>query len=136
MSESIKLTEDSGTFLVSVLIDGKHTQEMVVDSGATSISLPFAMAKEMGLEPNSGDRKVRVQLADGSEVDGFLKTIPTVRVGKFTVDDVECIVLSPAAVKAMPLLGMSFLGNFKFEIDKNRAELKMVKIDAETGAKK
>jgi len=136
LSESIKLTEDGGTFLVSVLIDGKHTKEMVVDSGATAISLPFAMAKEMGLEPNSGDRKVRVSLADGSEVEGYLKTISSVRVGKFTVEDVECIVLSPVAIKAPPLLGMSFLGNFKFEIDKNRAELKMVKIDQETGAKK
>lgn len=136
LSETIKLTDDGGTFLVSVLIDGKHTKEMVVDSGASAISLPFAMAKEMGLEPTSGDRKVRVSLADGSEVEGFLKTIPTVRVGKFTVEDVECVVLSPVAVKAPPLLGMSFLGNFKFEIDKNRAELKMVKIDQETGAKK
>jgi len=136
LSESIKLTDDGGTFLVSVLINGVHTKEMVVDSGATSISLPFVMAKEMGLEPNSGDRKVRVSLADGSEVDGYLKTIPTVRVGKFTCDDVECIVLSPAAIKAPPLLGMSFLGNFKFEIDKNKAELKMVKIDPETSTKK
>lgn len=136
LSESIKLTEDGGTFLVSVLINGTHTKEMVVDSGATCISLPFLMAKEMGLEPASGDRKVRVSLADGSEVDGFLKTIPTVRVGKFTCDDVECIVLSPVAIKAPPLLGMSFLGNFKFEIDKNKAELKMVKIDAETATPK
>ncbi len=136
LSESIKLTDDGGTFLVSVLINGTHTKEMVVDSGATAISLPFAMAKEMGLEPDSGDRKVRVSLADGSEVEGYLKTIPSVRVGKFIVEDVECIVLSPVAIKAPPLLGMSFLGNFKFEIDKNRAELKMVKIDQETGAKK
>jgi clan AA aspartic protease (TIGR02281 family) len=136
LSETIKLTEDGGTFLVSVLIDGKHTKEMVVDSGATAISLPFALAKEMGLEPESGDRKVRVSLADGSEVEGFLKSIPSVRVGKFTVEDVECIVLSPAAVKAPPLLGMSFLGNFKFEIDKDKAELKMVKIDQDATAKK
>lgn len=136
LSETIKLTEDGGTFLVSVLIDGKHTQELVVDSGSTSISLPYEMAKEMGLEPESGDRKIKVQLADGSLVDAFEKTIPSVRVGKFTVENVEAIVLSPVAVKAPPLLGMSFLGNFKFEIDKNRAELKMVKIDQEAAPKK
>ncbi|MGC4005424.1 MAG: hypothetical protein QM811_20810 [Pirellulales bacterium] len=53
LSESIKLTEDSGTFMVSVLIDGKHTKQMVVDSGATSISLPFALAKELGMEPTT-----------------------------------------------------------------------------------
>ncbi len=136
LSETIKLTEDGGTFLVSVLIDGKHTKELVVDSGSTSISLPYEMAKEMGLEPESGDRKIKVQLADGSLVDAFEKNIPSVRVGKFTVENVDCIVLSPVAIKAPALLGMSFLGNFKFEIDKNKAELKMVKIDQEVAPKK
>ncbi|MGC4005423.1 MAG: hypothetical protein QM811_20805 [Pirellulales bacterium] len=38
----------------------------------------------------------------------------------------------PKRSKSPPLLGMSFLGNFKFEIDKNKSELKMVKIDQES----
>lgn len=136
LSETIKLTEDGGTHLVSVVINGKHTKEMCVDSGASAISLPFAMAKEMGLEPNSTDTEIVVSLADGSRVPGYLKTIESVRVGKFTVENVECIVLHPRAVEAPALLGMSFLGNFKFEIDANRSELKMVKIDTEAPGKK
>lgn len=131
LSETIKLTDDGGTKVVSVVINGKHTKEMVVDSGASAVSLPFAMAKEMGLEPTSTDPEIVVSLADGSEVPGYLKKIESVRVGKFSVENVECIVLHPSAVRAPALLGMSFLGHFKFELDANKSELKMVKVDTD-----
>lgn len=73
--------------------------------------------------------------ADGSEVPGYLKKIDSVRVGKFTVENVECVVLHALAVWAPALLGMSFLGHFKFELDSSRSELKMVKVDIDTKAK-
>jgi hypothetical protein len=56
--------------------------------------------------------------------------LDSVRVGKFTVQDVECCVLGPDARDAPPLLGMSFLGQFKFEVDANQAELKLLKVDS------
>jgi len=54
--------------------------------------------------------------------------LTSVRVGKFTVENVECAVLGPAATMAEPLLGMSFLENFKFEIDAAAKKLNMVKV--------
>ena len=60
--------------------------------------------------------------------------IPSVRVGKFVVEKVECAVLGEEAVNAEPLLGMSFLGHFKFELDSDAKTLTMVKIaGAESG---
>jgi len=135
LSETIKLNNDNGTLWVSVMINGKHTQEMVLDSGATTISLPFTMAKEMGVEPTSSDTEIVVSLADGSEVPGYLKKLASVRVGKFTVENVDCVVLDQRAIRAPALLGMSFLGQFKFELDSNRAELKMVKVDVDAAPK-
>ncbi|QDU27521.1 hypothetical protein ETAA8_26090 [Anatilimnocola aggregata] len=136
LSENIPLRDDDDTLWASVMINGKHTKEMVVDSGATSLALPYEMAKEMGIEPNSTDQPIRLILADGREIPGFRKTLSSVRVGKFLVENVECVVMDQVAIKAVPLLGMSFLGNFKFEVDKARAILKMVKIDDETVASK
>lgn len=130
LTETIPLRDDRGSLFVSVVFNGKHTQEMVLDSGATNISLPFTMAKAMGIEIGSADQKVMVGLADGSQVSGVLKTIPSVRVGKFQVENVECIILGPEAIAAPPLLGMSFLGNFQFEVNSQKAELKMVKVDS------
>lgn len=89
----------------------------------------------MGIEPNSQDEKVVVSLADGSQVPGTRKVLESVRVGKFTVENVECIILDPIAVRAPALLGMSFLGHFKFELDAQKGELMMVKVETEEGKK-
>jgi aspartyl protease family protein len=130
LSESIPLTNDGSSLLVGVTINGKHHTDMTVDSGSTSMLLPYAMAKEMGMEPKSSDPKVTCVLADGSEVEATRLKLDSVRVGKFTVDGVDCCVLERRAVNATPLLGMSFLGNFNFTIDKQKAELRMVKVDS------
>jgi len=130
LSEAIPLEGDQGGALwVDVMIDGKR-KKMVVDSGASMISLPLAIAKELNLEPKSQDQKIIVSLADGSQVPGTLLNIPSVRVGKFTLDNVECCVLGENASNAPPILGMSFLGKFKFELNKDKSELKMVKFDS------
>ena len=137
LSESIPLrVEGSNTYMVTVVVNGKHTQEMVLDSGASMISLPAAMAETFGLKPSSKDPKIRLQLADGREIDGHKMTIPSVRVGKFELKNVECAVLGAEAIRAEPLLGMSFLGQFKFEVDAAASSLTMVKIEGpETAAR-
>jgi aspartyl protease family protein len=131
LSESIDLRKDGGTFYVSVVVDGKHTQEMIVDSGSSLICLPQKIAADCGVQVKSGDPEITLQLADGSKIKGHLVSIPSVRVGKFTVENVACAVLGPEAVDAPPLLGMSFLENFKFELHAQDSKLTMVKVDSE-----
>ncbi len=130
LTEAIPLALEQGGMWVDVVFNGTHRKKLVVDSGATAISLPYALAKEVGIEPKSQDQKITVGLADGSTAPATLTTIPSVRVGKFIVDDVECIVLDARAVNAPALLGMSFLGKFKFEVDKEKSVLRMVKFDS------
>ena len=60
--------------------------------------------------------------------------LASVRVGKFTVENVECAVLGDDAVAAEPLLGMSFLEHFKFEVDAAARKLTMVKVSGTEGA--
>ncbi|HEY2252864.1 MAG TPA: TIGR02281 family clan AA aspartic protease [Planctomycetaceae bacterium] len=129
-SEAIKLENERNSLWVNVMVNGKHSQRMIVDSGANCISLPDKMIKDMGIEIGSSGVPVRVSLADGREVPATLIKLASVRVGKFTVEDVECCVLGREAPDAPPLLGMSFLGQFKFEVDSQQAELKLVKVDS------
>ena len=129
LSEAIDLRDDGGkTLRVSVVVNGKYQEEMVLDSGASLISLPSAIATKFGLKPTEKDPRITLQLADGREIEGRLMKLTSVRVGKFIVDNVECAVLGPAATMAEPLLGMSFLENFKFEIDAAAKKLNMVKV--------
>jgi aspartyl protease family protein len=129
-SEAIKLENEGNSLWVTVMVNGKHTKRMIVDSGASTISLPDRMVRDMGIENLSSGMPIRVSLADGRVVPATLIKLGSVRVGKFTVEDVECCVLGPEAPDAPPLLGMSFLGQFKFEVDAQQAELKLVRVDS------
>lgn len=127
-TESIPLRSEGGTMFASVVIDGQHTHEMVVDSGASLISLPAQLAAQCGIQASASDPTIILGLADGSQIPGKLVTIPSVRVGQFTVENVECAILGPQAVNAEPLLGMSFLENFKFEINAQDSTMTLIEI--------
>lgn len=137
LSEKIALRrEDGGNSLwVSVVVNGKHTKEMLVDSGASIVVLPRATAKELGIEINSTHEEIVLVLADGSKITGHSVTLPSLRVGKFTVEKVRAAVLGPEATEAEPTLGMSFLGQFKWEVDSVEGSLTMVKVDVGGGKK-
>ncbi len=75
-------------------------------------------------------------MADGRVVSGKLVKINSVRVGQFQLEDVEAAILGPEATNAEPLLGMSFLGNFRFELDAQSAKLSIVKVDPNASNKK
>jgi len=129
-SEAIKLENETNSLWVNVTINDKHKKRMIVDSGASTISLPDKMARDMGIKADASGVPVLVSLADGRKVPGMMIKLDSVKVGKFTVQDVECCVLGPDASDAPALLGMSFLGQFKFELDANQAELRLVKVDS------
>jgi aspartyl protease family protein len=136
LSDEIPLRGDgSNTLLVSVSFNGKYVKELFVDSGASLISLPHKMARDVGLNPESSDDEVTLVLADGSQVRGKRLTIPKVRVGKFELDNVPCVVMPANLPEAAPLLGMSFLGEFTFKIDADQKKLTMTKIDGASPAK-
>ena len=88
----------------------------------------------MGLKPETSDKRILIEIADGSTITGVLKKIATVRVGTFEVKDVECAVLGPEAVSATPLLGMTFLGEFQFQLDAADSTLGMTQIEGDTSS--
>nr|WP_261361117.1 retropepsin-like aspartic protease [Aeoliella straminimaris] len=129
LTEAIPLRRQGRTLYASVTVNGKYDKEMVVDSGASLILLPGPVAKELGVEPTKQDPMVQLVMADGRTITGQLIKLDEVRVGQFTVKDVEAAVLGPDAVAAEPLLGMSFLGNFKFELDAKAGSLTLVDVE-------
>ena len=136
LSEVIPLRRDGGdSYWVSVVVNGDKTKEMIIDSGASIVMFPAAMAKDLGIEVGSQDPEIMLILADGSRITAREVTVPNLRVGKFTVDNVRCAVLGPEATEAEPLLGLSFLKQFRFEIDTQKSTLTMVKVDEGGGSR-
>jgi aspartyl protease family protein len=133
LSDNIPIrTDGSDTYYVYTVFNGKHTKELCVDSGSSIVCLPHKMAVDIGLEPKGSDEKITLVLADGRPVEATKVTIGTLRVGRFTVENVEAAVLPANLLNASPILGMSFLRHFNFEIDPENGKLKMHRIETPT----
>lgn len=122
--------ESSGALFVNVVVGTKNVR-MVLDSGASLICLPADTAKALGVTVPKDATELRLALADGREIPAHAVILPRVRVGEFEAKNVRTAVLHPQANNAEPLLGMSFLGNFKFEINANEKSLTMLRVSAE-----
>ncbi len=132
LTDTIKLQNDgSGTFKATVSLNGQDPIELVVDSGASLVTVPARLAAQLKIDVGANARSIRMTIADGSTISGKLVILDSVRMGKFTANNVECAVLGPEAVNAPNLLGMSFLGNFKFELDAAQSELKMMTVETQ-----
>jgi clan AA aspartic protease (TIGR02281 family) len=134
LSEKISLRKEGGVWMTSVVINGKDPQEFVVDTGAGILSIPGPLAEELDLVPTSDSPTIRLSVADGRTIDAKQVFAKSVRVGKFTVENVECAVMPDTASNAPPLLGQTFLGKFTFQLDADAGELEITKIEGEDGA--
>lgn len=99
---------NGGHFFTLGQINGKSTQ-MVVDTGATSVSISMSEAQRMGIDFKSG-QMIQMSTANGV-IPGWLIKLGSVRVGDVSVHGVDAIVSSGS----MPyvLLGNSFLTRFQ-----------------------
>jgi aspartyl protease family protein len=96
----------SGNYLADVEIDG-HFIHMVVDTGATYVSLTNDDASAIGIRPAPVDYKYRTMTANGTGVAAKVQ-IAMLRLGQMEVDNVEAFVMPPG-VLGTSLLGMSAL---------------------------
>lgn len=131
LSDSVTLTEASGVHWVNVTLNGKVTRPMVFDTGASSIVLPATLAAAIGLRPGPTDPVVQAQVADGGRVVAHRMTIPSVRVGRFTVNNVECIVMPPSKKIVTPLLGQTFHKHFTYRLTPESGTLVMSRVRTE-----
>jgi clan AA aspartic protease (TIGR02281 family) len=132
ISEKIPLRREGNSYYVTVTVNGDHTVEMVLDTGASSIVLPYKTAMDCGVKVDNSAIAVQMVVASGAKFKSKLVTLDSVRVGKFSAEKVECLVLPPEATNAPILLGMTYLGRFNFTI--NGTELALSKVDVERSA--
>jgi aspartyl protease family protein len=99
---------NGGHFFALGQINGKSAQ-MVVDTGATAVSLSTAEAQRMGINYTSG-QPVQMSTANGV-IPGWTIKLGAVKVGDVVVHGVDAIV----SAGSMPyvLLGNSFLTHFQ-----------------------
>jgi clan AA aspartic protease (TIGR02281 family) len=127
-SETIELHRENGVFHVYATL-GKLPTKMVFDTGAGLTTISAKLAARIGLNPKPGDPAVHLKTADGTVVEGKQLAIPSVRVGKFTIPNVECAVMPAAKGDVDPLLGQSFFKYFKVEFSPEAGRLSLKKLE-------
>ncbi|HWE03230.1 MAG TPA: retropepsin-like aspartic protease [Tepidisphaeraceae bacterium] len=127
-SEAIPLSEEGGVQNLTVLLNGE-TFKMTIDSGATLVTIPREMADKLNLTPGPQDPVLEMRLADGHAIQVQQMTLKTVRVGRFTVENVTCAVMAPGLKDAPALLGNSFLSHFVVKLDQKAGQLHLTEVD-------
>ncbi len=111
---SVTLTADTqGHYQTLGQVNG-GTVQFLVDTGATSIALPSADARRLGINYLSGERGY-TQTANGRAAAYKIK-LDIVKVGDITLYAVDAVVLEGDGLK-MALLGMSFLNRTEMKRD-------------------
>lgn len=96
-----------GHFETTAYINGRAI-EVMVDTGATMVALPYEAAEAAGIFLRDSDFTQRVQTANGMARVASV-TIDTISIDDIIVRNVKAAVTEPGKLKTT-LLGMSFLG--------------------------
>jgi clan AA aspartic protease (TIGR02281 family) len=129
LTEEVELRRTHGVYEGDVTFNGKVTVPMVFDTGASLTTISSELAARIGLVPATSSDTLELSVADGSVIKAKRMTIPSLRVGKFTVNDVECAVM-PADKRDVPLLlGQSFHRHFTYKFTGASGRLIVSKVE-------
>lgn len=113
-SGSVTLTPDArGHYMTLGQING-GTVQFLIDTGATTIAIPSADARRLGINYLNGQRGF-TETANGRAT-AYRITLDTVTVGGITLHSVEAVVLEGNGLN-VALLGMSFLSRTEMKRD-------------------
>ena len=118
----VALTADrAGHFTVRAGM-GEGCIDLMVDTGATTVTLTHEDARQLGVRPMPDDYTVPVATANGLARAAAVR-IDELRVGTIRLRDVRAVVV-PAGALSRSLLGMSFIGRLtRFEMRGRRLVL-------------
>lgn len=122
--------ERAGTgMIVMVRINGRAVAPFMVDTGASYVLIPKAVADEAGVEVGPDARTMRFTTANGV-VEQAIVTLDSVELGSAQAADVPASI-SPSM--AIGLLGLSFLNRFTYQVDAAAGMLTLVENDLAEG---
>jgi clan AA aspartic protease (TIGR02281 family) len=135
-TETIPFTQQGNSLLVNVRLNNALDVVMILDTGASSMTISKALATRLGILLDA-EFAGRVILADGSSASASAAVLDSVQVGSSEQRDVPVIILDRAPGPGVDgLLGMSFLKNFivKVQASGNQVQLIGIPDDSAAGA--
>jgi len=116
--------------IVPVRLNGRVVAPFLIDTGASYVLVPAAVAEEAGITIGPDTRKLQFGTANGV-VEQAVVTLDSVELGTATAEDVPASI-SPSL--SVGLLGLSFFNRFTYQVDAANGVLTLVENDlAENG---
>lgn len=115
-NSAILRRESDGHYWALASIGRSHVKFMV-DTGASTVALTYEDARRLGLDPDNLDFRWTISTA-GGETKGASVLLPSIRIGRVEVENVEAMVLGEELEQS--LLGMTFLSElYSYEFRQN-----------------
>ena len=119
----------SGSTLVPVIINNSISATMILDTGATSVTISQALADKLKIDTSSAPI-TRVVLADGKTLEARNIRLSSIQAGSAIAEGIEAVVLPhPPAEGIDGLLGMTFLSRFRVRLDGGSKKLILEELD-------
>lgn len=109
----------NGLVIVEALLGERIKCHMIVDTGASTVTISSAVASMLDLT-NGPVEEVESTLAGGLVIKGRKVTLPSLGMDGQRVTGVEAMVIPESGCGVDGLLGHSFLDHFAWEFDKDR----------------
>lgn len=122
---TIALIRDGAHHRVAAVLSGPNGRaipvSLIIDTGASNIVLPESMIPALGFRARD------LQMSESHTASGTLPvkmaTLKSVSVGENQASDVGVAFVEDQKLGALHLLGMSYLGRYRFTIDDEKSEL-------------
>ena len=130
---AVPVKSHNGHFIVEALINGNIKANLMVDTGATLIILSESLGQRLGVKDNKDYPSMSFNTA-GGKVESPLFVLDSLKIGGAEAFGLEASTNPNFKGNVDGLLGMSFLGEFKVEIDRENSKM-LLKPTAERGEK-
>ena len=112
-----------GVWVADVEFNDLYEVKMIVDTGASGISLSSQAAFDIGLAPDSRQGKVMMSTANGQS-EAWVGQVRSIRLGEAERNNVRVIVMENFGSDELGgLLGLEFLNGFYWHIDQEAGNL-------------
>jgi aspartyl protease family protein len=100
---------------VAATLNNSYEQQFIVDTGASTVTIPSSTAERLGLTIGNNPRR-RVTTASGI-IEAPEVVLPSITVNDYEVDDVTALVIDIPNQPDLGLLGLSFLDRFRMDLN-------------------
>jgi clan AA aspartic protease (TIGR02281 family) len=118
----IRFTPGTRLIQVTATLDQSVQQQFIVDTGASTVTIPSATAERLGLQIDSGNPLRIVNTAAGV-IEAPEVVLPSIKVDDWEVVDVSALVIDIPNQSNLGLLGLNFLNRFRMDLNTEKGIL-------------